>query len=144
MAFTDVDTELPHAERQATLFQNWGFKCSCSLCQQDTPLLRASDDRLSRIQSLKQILGSQLSLSTVNELLSLYDQERLVAPKYSVWESAAYAHNELGEKAEAVHFGSLVHEYAIWLTGPESIQTKFWGEFIQNPEQHPSWRSRMR
>jgi hypothetical protein len=141
---TDIDVELPHEERQATLLAHWGFRCSCSLCNQDEPSLRASDDRLSKIQLLKQDIISAPSLPAIEELLRLYDEERLVAPQYNFWELAAYANNEMGRKEESVRFASLVHEFAMWLAGPESPQAIFWGNFVHSPEQHPSWRARMR
>ncbi|KAF2093305.1 SET domain-containing protein [Rhizodiscina lignyota] len=138
---TYIDTEMPYEQRQEVLLKNWGFSCKCSLCSQDEFRLLASNTRLSRLQELKQKL---VTPDSAREMLSLYDKEGLIAPKFRVWEAAAYAHNEVGEKRNAVKYARIVHEYAMWLLGPENEQTKFWEVFIKHPEAHGSWKARLR
>lgn len=109
------------------------------LCSQDEARLLASHTRLSRIQELK---NKVITPDIAQQMLALYDGERLIAPKFRVWEAAAYAHNEIGEKEAAVEQAAIVYEYAQWLLGLEHSQTRFWADFIKRPEEHPSWGAR--
>lgn len=92
----------PRSERQRSLNDYWGFKCTCSLCSGSSEEIRASDSRLERIVELQKSLAdwtpwSDGTPAMAEELISLYEEERLHAAKATGHTFAALAYNAVGD-----------------------------------------------
>jgi hypothetical protein len=140
----DLNTELPHEERQAASMLSWGFRCTCSLCRQPESHLYASDLRLSMIKSLKERLNdwsedlpdrSAMALT----LVELYHLERLYVPIVSAYEAAAYAFSVAGDRWRAIEWASKAVEAMTIFYGGEHTLARDLEGLMMAPELHRTW-----
>ncbi|TLD20404.1 hypothetical protein PspLS_08789 [Pyricularia sp. CBS 133598] len=136
-----VDLMLPHKERRQRL-RDWGFDCKCSKCTASAAAIVRSDENLSMIQFLERALDSPNSTvtgATGEQLVALYEEERLdiyLGPTYT---RAALNYGLFGEKEKAVEYAkkaiaALERQYGPYAADIPSMQA-----LRDEPEKHWSW-----
>lgn len=147
LTVTYIDPLKPRDERLGRLMHNWGFDCSCSVCSLPDGLSAASDQRIGTVLHLEEHLldRNASSLATpamAEQLVSLYEQERLFAHSTYAYAYAAFEHNGVGNVYEAVKYAHKGLEAALILWGPEFYMVDEMQEIIRTPKRHWSWRFR--
>lgn len=147
---TYTDTKKPRDQRRAYLEQNYGFRCTCSVCSLPEAKSKASDARLSRMASnwarfakwIDESIDGVEALRLVREIWKDADEEgylsergRLAAD--AVWVSAGHRDADAVRKWGAV----AVKWYDIEL-GVGNEHSFFSQAMIEHPERHPAWGSR--
>ncbi|KAM7189665.1 hypothetical protein V8F33_009913 [Rhypophila sp. PSN 637] len=120
-----IDATLPYKDRQSTLQEIWGFKCTCPLCSLSRHQRRASDERRTEIQTLKQeaIELAQAgkfhdAIGISEQLIKVIGQEGLTLAIPDVYDIPAALYYHIGNlvKAREYNFLSLM---ALQELGPE-------------------------
>lgn len=135
-------------DRQRLLKQKWDFTCDCAICQPER--IGESDARRKRIREAKRVLSDASgkgastmfseSVGPALELLRLYDEENLVAPRGKYLEVVAYASSAMGDRVEAEKYAALAAEHWGILAGHDSAGKTKMSEMARDPTRHPSWR----
>jgi hypothetical protein len=141
----DGNSEMPHEDRHHFLQEHWGFECTCSLCTAPLDSISKSDERVQKINQLKEKLEKEprnhrRQLAIVAKLLRLFDEEGLITPKAKYCEIASYAANQLADEARAIKYGELARKFWSILAGPKSWEVQRMEELLRDPKGHPSWR----
>ncbi|KAK4212573.1 hypothetical protein QBC37DRAFT_465571 [Rhypophila decipiens] len=112
-----IDATLPSKDRQSTLQKIWGFRCTCPLCRLSRHQRRASDERRTEIQTLRQetIELAQAgkfhdAIGISEQLIKLIDQEGLTLAIPDVYDIPAALYYHVGNlvKAREYNFLSLM------------------------------------
>jgi hypothetical protein len=145
----DTDVTKLREERRGAIELSWGFPCSCSTCSQPPILTAESDRRLRLIAKFKQHLSdySENSIATpamAETLVSLYEQERLIADSSISYTYAALAHNSFGNVDQAIKYAALGIEYTMLNWGPDVDDVAMMQELIENPKAHWSYQRRIK
>lgn len=147
---TYFNTKQPKAQRRAYLAERYGFECKCSVCSLPGELSRASDDRLSRMETLYgrfsgwgvgEITGVE-AVETAHEIWKLggeegYWSERGRLGADAVWVAAAHADYEAVKEwaAAAIQW----YGYEIGTDSKEVIEMR---RILAEPSSHRAWGSR--
>ncbi|KAI6340522.1 hypothetical protein MCOR25_011224 [Pyricularia grisea] len=114
-----VDQMDPARDRQARTRSSLGFVCGCAHCSLSAAEAAASEGRVQRIKKLERSLGRALEgvglssgeakkkVAMVEELLSLYQIERLESKISGAWTRAARIYEKAGEIELAKNFAAL-------------------------------------
>ena len=142
-----IDPTQTRDVRRRELIQNWGFECSCSSCTQSTAVATASDTRVQQILALQKHLmdrdaTSQATAEMAEFLVSLYAQERLLAPVAEAHTLAAYEYNGQGEGYLAMKHASLAVELGLVYGGVEYADVLDMKKLLEEPSKHWSWKFR--
>ncbi|RFU32455.1 hypothetical protein B7463_g3890, partial [Scytalidium lignicola] len=134
----------PHSSRQAHLQEAFHFTCACSLCSSSS-----SDEILLQISNIQQTLGDWSPTSTattklVEKLISLYEKLRLHAFMDTAYGYAALTYSAVGNVKKTKKFGELAMEASGIRLGKSGQDYVMWEEMRRSPENHWSWRRRLR
>jgi len=117
MSIADSDIEHTHVERQDLLRNVWGFKCKCSLCTGSREAIKASDERRTRIRTLKDevvdiALGGDYkrAIELSEELLAVIEEEGLTAHYGDFYEIPAQLYYATGDMTNAAKYAKLALE----------------------------------
>ena len=114
--YLDDHAEL-YADRQAFLWSNWGFHCSCNQCYQSKIKRIASDNRLKRYRVIREryvghdntenweILGLQECWTKLMEAIRLVEREERYSEVAECWESLFHLAVGWGEHERAMEAG---------------------------------------
>lgn len=149
---TDINLLETRAARHE-LLSVWGFTCTCSLCSTTSFKNEASEARIARILSLQEILAdwSPSSAATpqkAEQLIKLYEKERLWAAKGTGHMFAALAYNALGEEEgseawnKAVYHARMSVEVGTLASGAVENNRREMGVLKDDPRGHWSWGMR--
>jgi len=131
-------------DRKSRMQSQWGFQCSCSLCTAPAHVVRASDDRITLIETvegeLNDLSWNRTADFTAAELLiSLYEQERLDGVIGDAYMYAAFESAYLGERRLVQKYAALAIEHmAIW----RGISHQYYTAMVRmlyNPENEKAW-----
>ncbi|KAK4225253.1 hypothetical protein QBC38DRAFT_531136, partial [Podospora fimiseda] len=143
-----VDLTKPCATRQQLLKKLWGFNCTCRRCTLPPPEMQESNSRSDQIHDLLKQLDDHSSLEASPEkaelLVTLYEKEGLQARLYEAYYRAAFEWNAAGDAEKAVKYAKLCLEKGRSLRHAHSPFLEIMGVLIQNPEEHWSWRFRVK
>lgn len=154
--FTTTYSPLPHSPiqprdtRQAQLQSSWGFTCTCSLCSAPDDETAASDQRTAQIHGLWQTLddyGDAADGATPEEaeaLVALYEAEGLETRVHEAHYRAAVEWNGVGDARNAVRYAMLSILRGQIMKGPERPFLSSMRELVKNPEEHWTWKFRLR
>jgi hypothetical protein len=137
--------EMTHEKRHHFLKDHWGFECNCALCSATADVISTSDNRIKKINELKERLSKgsrnhKIQLAIIAKLLRLFDEEGLVIPKAKYCEIATYAANQMGDEKQAISYGERARFYWTIMAGPQSWEVQRIEELLRDPKAHPSWR----
>ncbi|PQE08320.1 SET domain-containing protein [Rutstroemia sp. NJR-2017a BVV2] len=150
VTITYTDPLQPHSIRQHAIHHSWGFHCTCSLCSSPPTHRALSNSRIQKINSLLQELSSfrppypisiQHHIAKAQQLISLYELERLETHIGDGYREAAYAYASAGKEWEARRYAELGVQAGVvaegwgerWVRGLEGMRT---GEGVRG---HWSW-----
>ncbi|KAK7063692.1 hypothetical protein R3P38DRAFT_2819805 [Favolaschia claudopus] len=127
--------------------KNWGFECSCSLCSAEAHIRNASDARVRQINELRDEFEDYTTKSRATPqmgdlMVSLHEQERLIASLYSAYTYAAIEWNGVGEPWVATKYANLAVEYGLPSVGPTDPDVKEMQKLLSDPWGHWSWMLR--
>ncbi|TQV90370.1 phosphotransferase enzyme family protein [Cordyceps javanica] len=142
LTITYIDPHMQREDRMRTLFDTWGFNCSCSTCSLAAQLSRASDARLDEIEEIledfdedEEIMSSTMALT----LISLYEQERLYGPLAEAYRFAATAFCAEGDVWNTVKYANLAIEIGMLENGFDSENLESLRRLSDDPEEQPCW-----
>ncbi|EHL01305.1 putative SET domain-containing protein 5 [Glarea lozoyensis 74030] len=122
-------------ERRAVLKQSFGFDCTCKLCDSDEADLKASDERLSRIQELHIDIGDsetvrhdpEKALGYCKELLEILEVEGIKDDRVTAMHSDA---------ARAAWWAKKFCEAKVISAGKSCIDRLDMKPFTKRPQKH--------
>ena len=147
LTVTYIDPVQTRQRRQEELHWNWGFKCSCSSCTQANAVAAASDTRIRQISALTKHLSDRSADSRATPqmaelLISLYEQERVLAPIAEAYAFAAREYNAVGEGYLAMKYASLAVEAGLLYEGSQYSNVMDMRKLLEEPSKHWSWKFR--
>ena len=147
-AYLDNNLDAKREKRQAHLKEHWNFECKCALCTATGDALALSEDRRELIASAKARLRQRIDnpkyvYRAATQLVQLYEEEGLVAPRATANEIAAYAAAMIGEENETRRFANSAKRYWRILSGRDSPEVQRMDELRRDPTGHPSWKAQM-
>ena len=147
LTITYIDPVQLRQRRQEELQWNWGFKCSCSSCTQPKALSTTSDTRIKQITALIKHLSNRNASSRATPqmaelLISLYEQERILAPIAEAYTFAAREYNGVGDGYLAMKYASLAVEAGILYGGEKTNDVVDMKNLLEEPSKHWSWKFR--
>ena len=117
LTMADSDVELTYEERQKTLLNLWGFKCTCRLCTSPKPVIAASDKRRKLMGELRELTLKkamdkqyQVAIQAAEELLTTAEDEGLTAHIGEFWEIPAKLYFNVGDMGRAEKYIRLAIE----------------------------------
>jgi len=139
----------PRAARQAHIHGAWGFRCECSACSRAERDSAESDARVAQITALHTVLedygaDSNASPEMAEELVQLYERERLEAPMAIAYGLAAVEYAGVGDEHGAMRNARLAIEAGLLFAGPEYVEASGMTEMLKDPKSHWSWMWRAR
>ena len=148
LTVTYIDPVQTRQRRQEELHWNWGFKCSCSSCTQANAVAAASDTRIRQISALTKHLSDRSANSRATPqmaelLISLYEQERVLAPVAEAYAFAACEYNAVGEGYLAMKYASLAVEVGLLYEGSRYSNVMDMKKLLEEPSKHWSWKFRL-
>ncbi|MCJ1323398.1 hypothetical protein MMC10_000058 [Thelotrema lepadinum] len=148
LTITYIDPVQSRQRRQGELHWNWGFNCSCSSCAQASVISAASDTRVRQISALTKHLSDRNATSRATPqmaelLISLYEQERVLAPIAEAYAFAACEYNAVGEGYLAMKYASLAVEAGLLYAGSQYSNVKDMRKLLEEPSKHWSWKFRL-
>lgn len=132
------------ADRKTRMESQWGFQCSCSLCTAPAHVVKASDDRITLIESVETELNDlswnrTADVTSAELLISLYEQERLHGVIGDAYMYAAFENAYLGEKRVVQKYAALAIEHmAIWRGTSHNYFTAM-VRMLYTPETEKAW-----
>lgn len=134
--------------RQSRARASWGFSCSCAQCSLPEREAAESDARLVSIDAIEKRIMDLTSKSTtpamIEQLVSLYRQERINHKTADVYTMAALNYNTWGDADEAMRYANLSIEQGRLEHGPHAADTAAMQAILANPTTHWSWNQRPR
>lgn len=135
------------AERQSSLNAMWGFECQCSLCSASSAEVRASDNRIRRIQELQEFLSDWSSESIgsprlAEELLALYEEEGVHAARGTGHMFAALAYSGDADMAAAHKHARLAIDAVMMVFGEKEANYLEMEALLEDARHHWSWNIR--
>ncbi|KIL67916.1 hypothetical protein M378DRAFT_177150 [Amanita muscaria Koide BX008] len=145
----------PKAQRRAYLAERYGFECKCSVCSLPGELSRASDDRLSRMETLYgrfsgwgvgEITGVE-AVETAHEIWKLggeegYWSERGRLGADAVWVAAAHADRDPFSYEAVKEWAAAAIQWYGYEIGADSKEVIEMRRILAEPSSHRAWRSR--
>lgn len=132
--------------RQARARASWGFSCGCSQCSLPEAEAEASDARLFSIyqveNQLTDLTNANISTSTIEELITLYKEERLDHKMADAYTLAALNYNTFGVEAKAKEYAKLSLEQGLLEHGHDSADMEAMGILAVKPRGHWTWNTR--
>ncbi|OWP01110.1 hypothetical protein B2J93_6560 [Marssonina coronariae] len=138
------------AARKKLLKENFRFDCVCELCSLPADELRASDERITRQEELREIIGDSKTvyykpdevIRCARSLFDLYEQDgikdgRLSSLFYDLFQ-ICNMHSDL---ARARCFAKYYSDAAKIAEGEDSINVLDIKPYIKNPQKHDSFFS---
>jgi len=131
-------------ERYRRLQSQWGFKCSCSVCNASRDAINVSDTRLKQMQLLEEQLADisprrNASTDFAEKLISLYKEENIHGPIAKAYEYAALEYSYAEQKTTARKYAEMATEVGKLWRGPFDSNVKNMESLLNSPEKHPSW-----
>jgi hypothetical protein len=110
----DAFLGMPYNVRQEFLQNNWGFKCTCSLCEAPDQERSSSDERRMRIVKLRDEIDHartakqyERAISLVMELIRFCETEELFPLIPGFHEMLAGIYEDMGNVSEAKRYGKI-------------------------------------
>ncbi|EFQ89467.1 hypothetical protein CFE70_003182 [Pyrenophora teres f. teres 0-1] len=130
--------------RIKSLEANFGFTCACPLCTADETAIEKSNDRLSEIKALKSALPTDVKetpelLRLVTHLVSLLEEEGLVAQLPQYEEMMAYTWSSYGKEDRAKYWAGRAQKHWEIVAGRESWEQRRCGDLERNVTAHQTW-----
>ncbi|KLU82403.1 hypothetical protein MAPG_01475 [Magnaporthiopsis poae ATCC 64411] len=139
-----IDQLAPVAERQAHTRAVWGFVCSCEHCRLPAAEASSSASRIKRLARLEEELGKfeklDGRLDMAEELLRIYEVERLDSKLGGPYRLAALSYCMLGREDLARRYASLAAEALAMEQGEDTKDMEAIRALAQNPKGHPCWQ----
>ncbi len=112
-------------------------------------MVEESDDRVAQIRELMMELDDYSPRSTAGPdkaelLILLFELEGVLGRVHEAYYRAAIEWNGVGEKAEAVKYARLCIDRGLAFRGPKRPFIDAMKEIVKNPEEHWSWKFRLR
>lgn len=146
-----LDPFVSYEKRQQRTKASWGFKCTCSICSASPKEIAASDARLKELATIYEALeGFKTSppgivtIKKIDRMLALYKKERLDAFLAGGYTLAALNLNMFARRARAVEMAKRAAEATLIEHGPDAPDVKAMLELAERPEEHFTWRARLR
>ena len=134
--------------RLGRLQRQWGFHCSCSLCNSAPALGDSSDARILQIEDIRKELNDWSATSRATPqmaelLVSLLEQERVWGLLGEGHSYAAVEYNGVGDPWTALRYAHLALEEGLALMrGKEDSEVADLRSLIEDPWGHWSWMAR--
>jgi len=141
------DTKRPRDERRDYLSKSYNFFCQCSVCALPSNESLASDERLSRMRTLKEKFATWIS-----DAIDGKEATRLVNEFWEIGEAEGYLSERGRLAADVVHVSAAhsdVHATQAWARishqwytielGEDSNEAKQVKPFITNPRAYSAW-----
>ncbi|KAK6447065.1 hypothetical protein FP744_10003315 [Trichoderma asperellum] len=144
ITITYIDPHMPRQKRLKKLSSLWGFNCSCSLCSLHPELSRASDERLGQIERINDRLEDweTAPLEMAQTLISLYEQERLHAPRSSAYWYAALISCMRGLYWETIRYARVAIEFGLLDYGFRDESFQRMTQLAEEPARDACWLAR--
>jgi hypothetical protein len=149
-----INPLMTHSQRTTKLKRNWGFNCSCPLCElsnSNSARGAESDSRINTILKMRDELrdwtegrSSRACPEMAELLVSLYEMERLWGLMHEAYALAALEWNAAGEPWTAVKFARLAVEWGIPHLGEGDGDIRELRKLAEDPWGHWSWEKRVR
>jgi hypothetical protein len=148
-AYLDDTLNAKREKRIEHLKENWNFECKCSLCAGTEDEIALSDDRRNLMESAKERLRHSANrpkylYRAATQLVQLYEDEGLIAPRARANEIAAYAAAMIGDENEARKFANAAKRYWRIMAGKDSGEVQRMDELRRDPTSHPSWKAELK
>ncbi|KAK7970572.1 Het domain protein [Apiospora saccharicola] len=141
-----LDSFRARSVRQARARASWGFSCGCSQCSLPKAEAEASDSRLFSIyqveNQLTDLKNTNTSISTIEELITLYKEERLDHKIADAYTLAALNYNTFGLEGKAKEYARLSLEQGLLEHGHDSADMEAMGILAVEPRTHWTWNTR--
>ncbi|PTB34911.1 hypothetical protein M441DRAFT_32405 [Trichoderma asperellum CBS 433.97] len=146
ITITYIDPHMPLQKRLKKLSSLWGFNCSCSLCSLHSELSRASDERLGQIKRINDRLEDweTAPLEMAQTLISLYEQERLHAPRSSAYWYAALISCMQGLYWETIRYARVAIELGLLDYGFRDESFQRMTQLAEEPAKDACWLARLK
>jgi hypothetical protein len=144
LSYTYGFSELQYRDRQQKLNDEWGFKCSCSLCSASKEERAKSDDHLEDIAGIKERLpdtfdGVPQLIALLPQLISLMEAENLTIELPMYEEILAYAWSSMGIEDRAKHWAKRARKGWEIVAGKESWEAKRMRTLEDDVKGHGTW-----
>lgn len=143
-----LDSFSARSVRQTRARASWGFSCGCAQCSLPEGEVAESDAKLASIDTIEKRIMNLTSKSTtpamIEQLVSLYRQERIDHKTADVYTMAALNYNTWGDAEEAMRYANLSIEQGRLEHGPDAADTAAMQAILANPMAHWSWNQRPR
>ena len=105
---------MPHSKRRQVLNENWGFKCTCSLCTSDPETVAASEERRARIAEVRTDMAQsnmaghyKSAISHAHQLFALVKEDELLPLVPEFYDLLASMYKDSGDIMNATKYGNL-------------------------------------
>lgn len=148
---TYFDSKLPRLERQAFLKQAYDFDCSCAVCSLESEKVQESDQRITRINSLKATLsawtansiGGAEAIQLIEDAINTMRQEGMTYEFGQLYADAAHVATAHSDFQSARHYASLAAQHFTMELGPDSVEVAVANKIHKNPTSSNVWATRL-
>lgn len=147
---TYFDSKLPRNDRQSYLHQAYQFNCTCDVCSLNSHLVRESDYRIAKINSLKATLsawspgsiGGAEAVQLVEDAVKVMIQEGMTYELGQLYADAAHVASAHSDFHNTRKYASLAAKHFSIELGPDSVEVAVANRIMKNPTSSHVWATR--